>query len=111
MMLHDIVQTSVMDNQLYRQLIKSPHHYDDIIFQCHHSYSVTARNERGGRYRNALSRLMSHLPTVAGCVVLAGLVASMKRDDLHACVVGSQLDRQRDSGPLISLVCVVNLYS
>ena len=27
--------------------------------------------------------------TVTAGVVLAGLVASMKRDDLHACVVGS----------------------
>ena len=38
------------------------------------------------------------LPPVAGCVVLAALVASMKHDDLLACVLGSCLDRQRGSG-------------
>ena len=38
---------------------------------------------------NIFIRTTVLLPPVAGCVVLAGLVASMKRDDLHACVVGS----------------------
>ena len=38
------------------------------------------------------------MPPVAGCVVLAALVASMKRDDLLACVLVSCLDRQRGSG-------------